>query len=116
MLEAVIATSMSAAEVIRACHRLGVVCDVAPIFATSLSADILDEYLDRLPEDVVAEARQRAIATACRYPDVHQSLHLLAELSPDIAADLVHRRLGEIRGEAYWACDLSPSASQKVTR
>lgn len=72
------------------------------IFATSLSADILDEYLGRLPEDVVAEARQRAIATACRHPDVHQSLALLAELSPDIAAELVHMRLGEIRGEAYW--------------
>jgi tetratricopeptide (TPR) repeat protein len=72
------------------------------IFATSLSADILDEYLGRLPEDVVAEARQRAIATACRHPDVHQSLPLLAELSPDIAAELVHMRLGEIRGEAYW--------------
>ena len=76
------------------------------IFATSLSAGILDEYLTRLPQDIVAEARQRAIATACRYPDVHQSLHLLAELSPDIAADLVHRRLGEIRGEAYWALRL----------
>jgi hypothetical protein len=72
------------------------------MFETSLSAGVLDEYLGRLPEDVVAEARQRAIATACRYPDVHQSLHLLAELSPDIAADLVHQRLGEIRGEAYW--------------
>jgi hypothetical protein len=72
------------------------------MFATSLSAGILDEYLGRLPEVVVAEARQRAIATACRHPDVHQSLHLLAELSPDIAADLVHKRLGEIRGEAYW--------------
>ena len=72
------------------------------MFATSLSADILDEYLDRLPEDVIAEARQRAIATACRHPDVHQSLPLLSKLSPDIAADLVHKRLGEIRGEAYW--------------
>jgi hypothetical protein len=73
------------------------------MFETSLSAGVLDEYFDRLPEDVVAEARQRAIATARRYPDVHQSLPLLAELNPDIAADLVHRRLGEIRGEAYWA-------------
>ena len=72
------------------------------MFATSLSAGILGEYLGRLPEDVVAEARQRAIATACRHPDVHQSLPLLTELSPDIAADLVHKRLGEIRGEAYW--------------
>jgi hypothetical protein len=68
-----------------------------------MSAGILDEYLSRLPEDVVAEARQKAIATACRYPDVHQSLHLLAELSLDITAELVHKRLGEIRGEAYWA-------------
>src|SRR5712675_349051 len=72
------------------------------MFATSLSAGILDEYLGRLPEDVVAEARQRAIATARRHPDVHQSLPLLTELSPDIAADLVHKRLGEMRGEAYW--------------
>jgi hypothetical protein len=70
------------------------------MFAASLSADILDEYLGRLLEVVVAEARQRAIATACRQPDVHQSLHLITELSPDIAADLVHRRLGDIRGEA----------------
>jgi hypothetical protein len=73
------------------------------MFATSLSADILNEYLGRLPEDIVAEARQRAIATACRHPDIHQSLPLLADLSLDIAADLVYRRLGEIRGEAYWA-------------
>ena len=73
------------------------------MFATLPSAGILAEYLGRLPQDVVAEARQKAIATACRHPDVHQSLHLLAELSPDIAADLVHKRLGEIRGEAYWA-------------
>jgi hypothetical protein len=72
------------------------------MFATSLSAGILDEYLGRLPEVVVAEARQSAIATACRHSDVHQSLHLLAELSPDIAADLVHRRLSEIRGDAYF--------------
>ena len=72
------------------------------IFATSLSAGILDEYLSRLPEDAVIEGRQRAIATACQHPDVHQSLPLLAELSPNMAAELVHRRLGEIRGEAYW--------------
>jgi hypothetical protein len=72
------------------------------MFAASLSADILDEYLGRMPEVAVAEARQRAIATACRHRDVHQSLHLLAELSPDIAADLVHGRLGEIQGEVYW--------------
>ena len=72
------------------------------MFATSLSAGILDEYLSRLPEDAVAEARQRAIATACRHPDVHQSLPLLTELSPDIAADLVCKRLGEIRGNAHW--------------
>jgi hypothetical protein len=80
------------------------------MFAASLSADILDEYLDRLPEVVVAEARQRAIATACRHSDVHQSLHLLTELSPDVAADLVHKRLGEIRGEAYWV--LRPAADR----
>jgi hypothetical protein len=73
------------------------------MFATSMSAGILDEYLSRLPEDVVAEARQKAIATACRCPDVHHSLHLLAELSLDITAELVHKRLGEIRGEAYLA-------------
>ena len=82
------------------------------MFETSLSAGILDEYLGRLPEDVVVEARQRAIETACRYPDVHQSLSLLAELSSDIAADLVHRRLGEIRGEAYWA--LRPVAERLI--
>jgi hypothetical protein len=73
------------------------------MFVTSMSAGILDEYLGRLPEEAVAEARQRAIATACRHPDVHQCLHLLTKLSPDTAADLVHRRLGEIRGEADWA-------------
>jgi hypothetical protein len=55
------------------------------MFVTSMSAGILDEYLGRLPEEVVAEARQRAIATACRHPDVHQCLHLLAKLSPDTA-------------------------------
>jgi len=80
------------------------------MFATTLSAVILDEYLCRLPENVAAEARQRAIASACRHPDIHQALHLLAEISPNIAADLVHRRLGEIRGEAYWV--LRPVADQ----
>ena len=84
------------------------------MFATSLSAGILDEYLGRLPEVVVAEARQRAIATACRHPDVHQSLHLLAELSPDIAADLVHKRLSEIRGDAYFV--LRPVAGRLTER
>ena len=84
------------------------------MFTTSLSAGILDEYLGRLPEVVVAEARQRAIATACRHPDVHQSLHLLAELSPDIAADLVHRRLSEIRGDAYFV--LRPVAGRLTER
>jgi hypothetical protein len=29
-------------------------------------------------------------------------LRLLAELAPDIAAELMHRRLGEIQGEAYF--------------
>jgi hypothetical protein len=29
-------------------------------------------------------------------------LHLLADLASDIAAELVHRRLGEIRGEVYF--------------
>ena len=72
------------------------------MFAASLSADVLDEYLGRLPEVVVAEARQRAIATACRHPDVHRSLHLLAELSAETAADLVYKHVGEISGEAYW--------------
>jgi hypothetical protein len=67
------------------------------MFATSLSAGILDEYLGRLPEDVAAEARQRAIATARRHPDVHQSLPLLTELSPDMA--LLH---GSVVGGVEW--------------
>jgi hypothetical protein len=73
------------------------------MFASSLSADILNEYLGRLPADAVAEARQKAIAIACHHPAVHRSLPLLSELSPDTAADLVHRRLAGIQGEAYWA-------------
>jgi hypothetical protein len=72
------------------------------MFAASLSANILEEYLGRLPEEAAAEARREAIATACRHPNLHQSLHLLSDLDPDVAADLVNRRLGEISGETYW--------------
>jgi hypothetical protein len=72
------------------------------MFEASLSAGILEEYLGRLPQEAVAEARRKAIVTACRHPDIHQVLQLLSELSLDVAADLVHRRLGEISGETYW--------------
>jgi len=72
------------------------------IFATSLSPDVLAEYLGRLPEVAMGEARQMAIATALGHPDIHRALHLLAEFAPDIAAELVHRRLDEIRGEVYF--------------
>lgn len=71
------------------------------IFVTSLSPD-LAEYLDRVAEVAAGEARQRAIAAARGHPDVHRALPLLADLAPDIAADLVHRRLGEIQGEVYF--------------
>ena len=60
------------------------------IFATSLSSDILAEYLGRLPETATAEARQRAIAAAREHPDVHRPLQLLADLAPDRAAELVN--------------------------
>ena len=43
-----------------------------------------------------------AIAVGRGHPDLHRALQLLADLAPDIAAELVHRRLGEIRGEAYF--------------
>jgi hypothetical protein len=72
------------------------------IFAASLSSDILAEYLGRLPEVATGEARQRAIATARGHPDLHRALPLLADLAPDIAAELVYRRLGEIQGEVYF--------------
>jgi hypothetical protein len=72
------------------------------IFATSLSSDILAEYLGRLPETATGEARQMAIAVARGHPDVHRALPLLADLAPDIAVELVHRRLPEIRGDAYY--------------
>ena len=72
------------------------------IFETSLSPDILAEYLDRVPEVAAGEARQMAIAAARGHPDVHRALPLLADLAPDIAAELVHRRLGEIQGEVYF--------------
>jgi hypothetical protein len=72
------------------------------IFATSLSSDILAEYLGRLPETATGEARQMAIAAARGHPDVHRALPLLADLAPDIAAELVHRRLPEIGGDAYY--------------
>ena len=72
------------------------------IFATSLSSDVLAEYLGRLPEAAIGEARQMAIAAALGHPDIHRALHLLADFAPDIAAELVHRRLDEIRGEVYF--------------
>jgi hypothetical protein len=71
------------------------------IFATSLSSDILAEYLGRVPEVDTDEARQMAIAAARGHPDVHRALPLVADLAPDIAAELVHRRLDEIQGEVY---------------
>lgn len=43
-----------------------------------------------------------ATAAACGHRDVHRALQLLADLAPDIAAELVHRRLPEIRGDAYY--------------
>jgi hypothetical protein len=73
------------------------------IFATSLSPDILAEYLGRLPEVATGEARQRAIAAARGHRDLHRALQLLADLAPDVAAELVQRRLGEIQGQVYFA-------------
>jgi tetratricopeptide (TPR) repeat protein len=73
------------------------------MFTAFPSMDILNEYLGRLPQDAVAEARRKAIAIAGQYPDLHRSLHLLAELDPDTAADLVHRRLDEISGDSHWS-------------
>jgi hypothetical protein len=72
------------------------------IFATSLSSDILAEYLGRLPEVSKGEGRQMAITAARGHPDVYRALQLLAGLAPDIAAELVHHRLGEIQGEVYF--------------
>lgn len=71
------------------------------IFATSLSPDILAEYLGRLPEVARGEARQRAIAAAHGHRDLHRALQLLADLAPDVAAELVQRCLGEIQGQVY---------------
>ena len=67
-----------------------------------MSSDILAEYLGRLPEVATGEARQRAIATARGHPDLHRALPLSADLASNIAAELVQRRLGEIRGEAFF--------------
>jgi len=72
------------------------------IFAASLSSDILAEYLGRVPEVARGEARQMAIAAARGHADVHRALPLLADLAPDIAAEMVQRRLGEIQGESYF--------------
>jgi hypothetical protein len=72
------------------------------IFASSLSSDILAEYLGRLPEAATAEAFQRAVAAARGYRDVHRALPFLADLAPDIAAELVRHRLDEIQGEVYF--------------
>jgi hypothetical protein len=72
------------------------------IFSTSLSSDILAEYLGRLPEIATAEARQMAITAARGHPDVHRALPLLADLAPDGVAELVRHRLDEIQGEVYF--------------
>src|SRR6516162_8859550 len=86
------------------------------IFAASLSSDILAEYLGRLPEVAAGEARQRAITAARGHPDVDRALPLLADLAPDIAAELVHRRLGEIRVRPTSRCGLSATVWRKLTR
>ena len=86
------------------------------IFATSLSPDILAEYLGRLPEVAAGEARQRAIAAARGHRDLHRALQLLADLAPDVAAELVHRRLAEIRVRPTSRCGLSATVWRKLTR
>jgi hypothetical protein len=86
------------------------------IFATSLSPDVLAEYLGRLPEVARGEARQRAIAAARGHRDLHRALQLLADLAPDVAAELVHRRLAEIRVRPTSRCGLSATVWRKLTR
>src|SRR6516162_7258974 len=86
------------------------------IFAASLSSDILAEYLGRLPEVAAGEARQRAIAAARGHRDLHRALQLLADLAPDVAAELVHRRLAEIRVRPTSRCGLSATVWRKLTR
>ncbi|MEO5868031.1 MAG: DUF6880 family protein [Sphingomonas sp.] len=79
------------------------------IFEQSLDAEYLRAFLKRLPDFDDEEAKHRALAYVCRYPDFHQALAFLIDWpAHDRASALVQARHEEIDGNHYGL--LTPAA------
>ena len=78
-------------------------------FERTLNSAHLRAYLKRLPDFEDIDAEERAMATALRFPDVHQALAFLVSWpAPEKAAALVLARATELNGDHYEV--LSPAA------
>ena len=78
-------------------------------FERTLNDAHLRDYLKRLPEFDDIEAEERAMATALKFPDVHQALaFLISWPALEKAAALVLGRAKELNGDHYEI--LSPAA------
>jgi len=78
-------------------------------FERTINDAHLREYLKRLPEFEDIEPEQRAMATALRFPEIHQALaFLISWPALDKAAALVVERAKELNGDHYEV--LSPAA------
>lgn len=71
-------------------------------FEQTLSATHLRDHLKRLPDFDDVEAERQAIAHAAAFPDAVAALSFLIDWPVlDVAATLVHARLGELDGRHY---------------
>jgi hypothetical protein len=79
------------------------------MFEQSLDAEYLKAFLKRLPDFDDEEAKQRALAYVCCYPDFHQALAFLIDWpGHDLASALVQARHDEMDGNHYGL--LTPAA------
>lgn len=84
------------------------------LFTRTLSPAILDELLAVLPAAERADALAEAVADALSHADAHGALEILIRHSPDAAATLVRRRVGELNPRLYRV--LRPAAEQLAAR
>ena len=79
------------------------------ILERTLSSEYVRSFLKRLPDFDDEEAETRALAHAQQYESFHQALWLLIKWpSPDLAAEVVLARHGEIDSNHYGL--LTPAA------
>ena len=79
------------------------------IFERTLSSEYLRSFLNRLPDFDDEEAETKALAHVQKYESFHQALWFLIDWpSPDLAAELVLARHGELDGNHYGL--LTPAA------